>query len=127
MAGVAAVTDHFTRAHGLALHHCKPIQVGVHGFQPLAVGKLDHVAIAVGIAAGHGAVPLVHGAHRSGSRRVHRGAHGRLKVDRAVQAAVAVKPSGSEHMPGQRPGKAARSCAAGFCMKLHICASFFSP
>ena len=83
--------------------------MGVQRLQPAAtvirMAQLEHIAIAVGIPLGALAVPAVCDCNRAGLRSVHGRADCRTKVQRPVQRAIIVQPSGGDYMALQGPAE----------------------
>ena len=109
VAGIAAVADQLAFLHLLALSYAELAQVGVQRFEGAVlvgrVAQLDHVAVAVDIALGALAVPVVGGCHGACFRCVHRGAHRCAEIQRPVQAAVIVEPACGDNVLGQGPAE----------------------
>ena len=109
VAGIAAVADQLALVYRLPLGHAEFAQMGVQRLQPAAtvirMAQLEHIAIAVGIPLGALAVPAVCDCNRAGLRSVHGRADCRTKVQRPVQRAIIVQPSGGDYMALQGPAE----------------------
>ena len=107
VAGIAAVADQLTLLHLLTLLDNNLIKMCVQRFERTilvcSVFQLDHVAIAVCIAAGALAIPVVRDCNRAGLRSVHWRAHRCAEIQRPVQAAVIVEPACGDNVLGQGP------------------------